>query len=71
MEIRFTNHAKYRILERGIKMTNIRSAIKNPDYYDYVFDDKMLVRKSIGKKTLEIIYTKNKNKILVITVYYS
>ncbi len=71
MEIRFTNHAKYRILERGIKMINIKLVLKNPDYCGYVFDDKILARKSIGKKTLEIVYTKTKNKILIITVYYS
>lgn len=69
MEIRFTSHAKCRVLERGIKMTDIKSTLKNPDYSGYAFDNKMSARKSIGKKTLEIIYTKIKNKILIITVY--
>ena len=54
MDIKFTNHAKYRILERRIKMADIKSALKNPDYFDYALDDKMLARKSIGKKILEM-----------------
>lgn len=70
MEIKFTNHAKYRVLERNIKMSDIKSALKNPDYYGFTFDGKLVARKLIGDKTLEVIYTKSKNKILIITVYY-
>ncbi len=51
-------------------MTDIKLTLKNPGYHGYTFDNKMLARKSIGKKTLEIIYTKTKNKILIITVYF-
>jgi len=70
MIIKFTNHAKYRILERKIKFIDIKTALKNPDYHSRTFDNKMIVRKSFGDDTLEIIYTKEKNTILIITVYY-
>lgn len=70
MEIKLTNHAKYRVLERNIKISDIKSVLKNPDYYGYTFDNKVVARKLIKNKTLEVIYTKSKNKILIITVYY-
>ena len=69
MKLRFTNHAKYRILERKIKIDDIKSTIKNPDYCGYTFDNKMVARKLIGDKTTEVIYTKSKSSILVITIY--
>lgn len=72
MELKFTNHAKYRILERKIKMTDIKSVLKNPDYRANVFDNKIRARKSFSKYTLEIVYTnisQNKNKILIVTAY--
>lgn len=69
MEIKFTNHAKYRILERKIKMSDIKSTIKNPDFCGYTFDSKLVARKLVGDKTLEVVYTKIKSEILIITVY--
>lgn len=70
MEIRFTNHAKYRILERKIKISDIKLVIKNPDSYNYTFDDKIVVKKLINKKILEVVYKEIKNKALIITVYF-
>ncbi len=69
MKLKFTNHAKYRILERKIKMDDIKATLKNPDFSGHAFDNKMVAKKLIGGKTLEVIYTKSKSSILVITIY--
>ncbi|MBI4692065.1 MAG: DUF4258 domain-containing protein [Candidatus Terrybacteria bacterium] len=70
MEIKFTNHAKYRALERKIKIDDIKLVLKNPDYYGYTFDNKIVARKLTGGKTLEVVYTKIKSEILIITIYF-
>ncbi|MCX6731813.1 MAG: DUF4258 domain-containing protein [Candidatus Parcubacteria bacterium] len=70
MKLKFTNHAKYRILERKIKMSDIKDTLKNPDFYGHTFDNKIVARKLIDGKTLEVVYTKIKREILIITIYY-
>ena len=71
MELKLTNHAKYRFLERGIKLADIRSTIVKPNSTKNTFDDKVLARKSFGGKKLEVIYVPvSKNKALVVTAYY-
>ena len=70
MEIKFSIHAEYRIFERKIKISDIKSVIKNPDYHSYTFDNKIVSKKLINKKNLEVVYKKSKNKILIITAYY-
>jgi len=70
MGLKFTNHAKFRILERRISMIDIKSAIKNPDHSKHVFDGKIAVRKNFSGYSLEVIYKKvTKNDIVVITAY--
>lgn len=70
MGLKFTNHAKFRILERRISMIDIKSAIKNPDSLKNVFDGKIAVKKYFGSYSLEIVYKKvTKSDILIITAY--
>lgn len=70
MRIRFTNHARQRMAERRIRVSDIRFAVEHPDYKRHTFDGEAVIRKSLGKEILEIIYKIEKGNILIITVYY-
>ena len=70
MEIIFTNHAKYRTEERKIKFSDIKKSIINCDSRAKSFDENIVVKKVFDNYELEVVYKKNRNKIIVITAYY-
>ena len=70
MHINFTNHAKIRINERGISILHIEQTLKKPDTNKIGFDRIILAQKEFAGKILEVVYTENKKKIVVITAYY-
>ncbi len=70
MEILFTHHAKYRIMERKIPVLNIRQTIKHPDSQSVNEYDMMVVRKKINRKLLVVVYRISGSKKIVITAYY-
>ena len=68
--IKLTFHAKNRIKERKISKEEMEIAVSNPDSIKHIFNNKFIIRKSFNKKILEIVYTKEKDKILIITCYW-
>lgn len=48
----------------------MKAVLKNPDYDEKTFDNKYKAGKLFEGKTLEVIYTKTKNIIIIITAYY-
>ncbi len=67
--MKFTNHALLRMQQRGIDENDVASAILNPDETGGSFGKRKLARKAIGDKTLEVVYIKE-DDIIVITVYW-
>ncbi len=70
MKFKFTNHAQYRIDERGISIEDIKSVINAPDYARNTFDGRTEAGKKFFKKTLEVVYKKDGSATIIITVYY-
>lgn len=66
----FTDHAKYRIEERGISIDRIKQTIKMPERQLIENHGMIVVKKKFGKKTLEVVYKIAKNKFIIITAYY-
>jgi len=64
-----TKHAFFRMQQRGIDENIVASAILNPDEASESFGKRRLARKIIGDKTLEVVYIKE-DDIIVITVYW-
>jgi hypothetical protein len=64
-----TKHALLRMQQRGIDENSVTSAILNPDETSDSFGKRKLARKTIGDKTLEVVYIKEED-IIVITVYW-
>lgn len=70
MEIIFTNHAKKRMIERGITNKEIKEALNFPDHMVKRADGEIEVFKLIKKKTLKVVYIEKGKFIKVITLYY-
>lgn len=72
MKIDVPDHAKFRIMERGIDVDNAKAVVKKPDSKKFVNGGRIEV---IGKlsdgRVLTIVYVeKNKNHIVIVTGYY-
>jgi len=67
--MKITKHALLRMQQRGIDKNSVASAILNPDETSESFGKRRLARKTIGNKTLEVVYIKE-DDIIVITVYW-
>ena len=75
MKLRLTRHFQDMMSYRGIDIEHVKEAVRNPDSKDDVYECRIRVNKSIGKKKIEVIYYKEsfKDKIdeyVVITAYY-
>jgi hypothetical protein len=71
MNLRFSDHAKAHLFGREISTEDIKSVIRNPDSYYLSFDNRIVARKRILVKAIEIevVYTKAKNQYKIITIY--
>jgi hypothetical protein len=64
-----TKHALLRMQQRGIDENSVATAILNPDETSDSSGRRKLARKTAGDKTLEVVYIKE-DDIIVITVYW-
>ncbi|MBU3968161.1 MAG: DUF4258 domain-containing protein [Euryarchaeota archaeon] len=55
-----TKHALLRMQQRGIDENIVASAILNPDETSDSFGRRKLARKTIGGKTLEVVYKRKR-----------
>lgn len=69
MKIIFTNHAKYRLMERDISVEVVKQVVKfgmqKRNKYGM-----LLSRKVMGKKTAEVVYKMQGVNYIIITAYY-
>ncbi|OHA89985.1 MAG: hypothetical protein A2832_01715 [Candidatus Zambryskibacteria bacterium RIFCSPHIGHO2_01_FULL_44_22b] len=72
MQLQFPLHFKEKIVERSIDVDRIKQTIRNPDYQVAETDNRILSRKKIDHRTLEVIYVKgsSKNKFIIVTAYW-
>lgn len=70
MKIIFTDHAKERVNERRILISDIKKAIKLPTSRLWSYSPTIKIQKIINGKTLEIIYEEKGQIIIIITAYY-
>ncbi len=71
MDIVYTRHAEEKIAERKPSKTIIEDALRSPDaVLDSVFGKKV-AHKLIRNKLLRIVYTRESEKYVVITAYFT
>ena len=70
MRIIFTDHSKERISERGILISDIKKAISSPTSNLWSYFPTQKIQKIVKGKTLEIVFERKGQIIIVITAYY-
>lgn len=66
----YTKHANLRIKQRNLSTRQIERTILSPDRTLPSFQKRLLVQKKFGHKTLEVIYRKEGEKIIILTAYW-
>ena len=69
MKLEFSKHAKQRMIERGIKLEQIKETMELPDY-TIRKGSKVEAYKNLSNKTLKVIYSQEDSFINVITVIW-
>jgi hypothetical protein len=70
MEIIYTDHTRIRMRQRNITEDDIKLALRNPDQILPSFGRRKCARKAIRDRTLEIVFVKENDQIIVITTYW-
>jgi hypothetical protein len=76
VRLKFTRHAQDMIQYRNISVDHIRSAIREPDFTEDSFQDRVLVRKQVDdSREIEVVYYRegfrDANDYVIITAYYT
>ena len=70
MKVEFTNNAVARMLDRGIRESDVRAALDAPDHLGPSFEKRWLVRKKVEARTLEVVFSRQRTQSQVITAYW-
>jgi hypothetical protein len=70
IEIRYSRHAKMRLIQRNLNEETVNEIIRNPDYTLDTFLNRKVSVKRISDKLWHVVYAKQENIIRVVTVYY-
>ena len=69
MRFEFSDHAKFRLLERGVSTEEVKRTISKPDTAIRRRDGTVVAGKSFGKHKLTVVYvTKGKLHIIVTVI---
>lgn len=68
MEIKYSDHAKKRVRERGIEDWEIEHIIKYPSYIKKSIEGKISAIGLIKNREVKVVYTKEENYINLISV---
>lgn len=70
MKLILTDHARQRMEGRNITEEMVADAVQRPEVVLPSFRERKLARKEIGGKTLEVVFKRELDEIVVITVYW-
>jgi len=70
MEIKFSDHARKRIRERGIEGWEVEETLKHPRYIKKTFDKRIIAVGELKNRKLKIVFTKEDNYLKVISVMF-
>ena len=66
----YTDHALSRMSVRGITREMVRDTLANPEQTGIGYESKFLAYKSFGNKRIKVVYTKEDEKSVIITVIW-
>lgn len=69
MEIIYSHHAQLRMLERAITREHVENVLDSPDVLLESSDGKTKASRRLGDKVYGVVFIKEGNKIIVVTVF--
>ena len=70
MSFIYTKHSKVRIKQRNLKSQQIEETIIEPDKVTSSFKGRLITQKNFSGETLEVIFKKQGNNVIIITAYW-
>lgn len=70
VKVIWSKHARQRARERRIREKEVLRTLFNPDWYEPSHRNRIRVQKRIRGHTLEVIYSEEKDRMVIITCYY-
>ena len=70
MKLNFKPHAQTQINYRNISIEDIKSVIRYPDNSYRTFGNRIVSQKNFTEGVLEVVYTTDGKKYIIITTYY-
>lgn len=72
MKLQFIYHAEYRIFyERNISVEDVKKTISKPDKSEHLENNLIKAKKTLKKKILTVVYSKNKKReYIIVTAYF-
>lgn len=70
MSFIYTKHSKVRIKQRNLKSQQIEETIIEPDKVTSSFRGRLIAQKNFSGQTLEVIFKKQGNNVIIITAYW-
>lgn len=71
MKLIFSIHFQQAVIERNISVDHLKKAIREPDESHPIFGGRIVSRKLIDGRILEVVYVRGgKNEYRIITSYY-
>ena len=70
MKIEFTNNALARMLDRGIRETDIQATLDAPDHLAPCFKRRWHARRRVDWRMLEVVFWRQRAHTQVITAYW-
>ena len=67
--VRFTDHAQYRLLERGISIEQIKVVLKSPQLKRFSHG-RWVARAQVDDENVEVVYVEKGRDMIVLTAYY-
>ncbi len=66
----YTDHALARMSVRGITKEMVRDTLANPEQTGTGYESRFLAYKSFGNKRIKVVYTKEDERFIIISVIW-
>jgi hypothetical protein len=70
MKVEYTNNALARMQDRGIRDSEVESAIQSPDHLGPCLEKCWHARKRLESRMLEVLFTRDLTQTHVLTAYW-
>jgi len=71
MKIVYSEHARQNMIERRITPTQVEETMLNPEQVVISKKERKIAQKTIGNRTLRVVYKETEKVYIIVTLYYT